>query len=51
MEWKEVEQNLIRLLGANYCNYPTCVEWNIRVMKYLDNRKKIQTLEKVENGN
>ena len=51
MEWKEVEQNLIRLLGANYFNYPQCVEWNIIIMKYIDNRKKIQTLEKVENGN
>ena len=51
MEWKEVEKNLIRLLGANYFNYPQCVEWNIMIMKCIDNRKKIQTLEKVENGN
>ena len=51
MKWKDVEERLIRLLGPNYFNYPECVEWNIRVMKYLDNRKKIQTLEKVENGN
>ena len=51
MGWKEVEQNLIRLLGENYFNYPQCVEWNIMIMKYIDNRKKIQTLEKVENGN
>ena len=51
MEWEEAEQTLIRLLGANYFNYPKCVEWNIMIMKYIDNRKKIQTLEKVENGN
>ena len=51
MEWKEVEERLIRYLGANYFNYPQCVEWNIMIMKYIDNRKKIQTLEKVENGN
>jgi|TARA_B100000745_G_scaffold279792_1_gene211517 hypothetical protein len=36
MEWKEVEENLIRLLGPSYYNYPDCVEWNIKLMKYLN---------------
>ena len=44
-----MEKNLIRLLGANYSNYPQCVEWNIKVMEYLDKRKKSKALEKVEN--
>ena len=48
MEWKEIEQRLIRLIGANYSNYPQCVEWNIKVMEYLDKRKKSKALEKVE---
>ena len=43
-----MEKNLIRLLGPNYSNYPKCVEWNIKVMKYLDKRKKAKALEKVE---
>ena len=53
MEWENVKKNLIRLLGPNYSNYPKCVEWNIKVMKYLDKRKKSKALEKgedVENG-
>ena len=50
MEWENVVKNLIRLLGANYSNYPQCVEWNIKVMKYLDRRKKERALEKVEDG-
>jgi len=45
MEWKEVEENLIRLLGPNYVNYPDCVEWNIKIMKYLDKKE----VEKVNN--
>ena len=51
MEWEDVEKELIRLLGKNYFNYPKCVEWNIKIMKYIDNRKKTQTLEKVKNVN
>ena len=27
-------------------NYPACMEWNIKIMKYLDKSKE---LEKVEN--
>ena len=47
MEWKEIEKRLIRLLGESYMNYPACVEWNIKIMKYLDKSKE---LEKVKNG-
>ena len=46
MEWKEIEERLIQLLGPNYFNYPQCVELNIMIMKYLDKSKE---LEKVEN--
>ena len=49
MEWEEVEERLIRLIGANYDQYPKCVEWNIKLMKYLDKRKKAKALEKIEN--
>jgi hypothetical protein len=49
MEWEEVEKKLIRLLGPNYSNYPQCVEWNIKIMEYLDKRKKSKALEKIEN--
>ena len=48
MEWKEVENTLIRLLGENYFNYPECVEWNIKFMKYLDKIRKDKALEKVK---
>ena len=44
MEWEKVEKNLIRLLGPNYLNYPKCVEWNIKVMKYLEKRKEEKKL-------
>ena len=47
--WKEVEKNLIRLVGENYYQYPKCVEWNIKIMKHLD-KKKFEALEKVKNG-
>ena len=49
MEWEEVEKRLIRLIGANYSNYPKCVEWNIKLMKYLERRKKEKEL--LENKN
>ena len=51
MEWKEIEERLIHLIGANYYQYPQCVEWNLKIMKYLDKRKKAKALERVENGN
>jgi len=49
MEWEEVKERLKRLLGPNYANYPKCVEWNIKVMKYLERRKKEKEL--LENNN
>tara|TARA_Y100001951_G_C11189155_1_gene210425 strand:+ start:135 stop:281 length:147 start_codon:yes stop_codon:yes gene_type:complete len=48
MDWEEVEKRLIRLIGENYENYPKCVEWNIKIMKYLDKMKKAKALEKIE---
>ena len=41
MTWEEAEKELIRLLGKNYQNYPICVEWNLKIMKYLKEVKKI----------
>ena len=51
MKWEDVEKELIRLLGKNYFNYPKCVEWNIKIMKYIDKRRNTQALEKVKNAN
>ena len=48
MDWKEVEERLIQQLGVNYFNYPKCVEWNIKVMKYLEKNRKVKALEKVK---
>jgi len=48
MEWKKVEKELIRLLGANYFNYPQCVDYNIKIMKYIKKRKREKEL--VKNG-
>ena len=44
-----MEKNLIRLLGPNYSKYPKGVEGNIKVMKYLERRKKEKEL--LENKN
>ena len=41
MTWEEAEKELIRLLGENYHNYPICVEWNLKIMKYLEKMKEI----------
>ena len=46
MDWKDVEERLIELIGVNYHNYPKSVEWNLRVMKYLDKIKNAKALEK-----
>ena len=32
----ELEEHLIRLIGPNYYNYPISVEWNIKMLKYLE---------------
>ena len=44
----ELEQHLIRLIGPGYINYPICVEWNIKMLKYLKEHEK-QGL--IKNGN
>ena len=46
MDWKDVEERLIERIGANYFNYPKSVEWNIRVMKYLNKIRKTKALER-----
>ena len=46
MEWADVEERLIELIGVNYHNYPKSVEWNLRVMKYLDKIRNAKALEK-----
>ena len=48
MDWKEVEERLIQQIGVNYFNYPKCVEWNIKVMKYLEKNRKVKALEKIK---
>ena len=40
MDWEEVEERLIEIIGPNYQNYPACVEWNLKVMAYME---KLQT--------
>ena len=43
-----MNKRLIRLIGANYSNYPKCVEWNIKLMKYLERRKEEKELLEAE---
>ena len=43
MDWKDVEERLIERIGVNYHNYPKSVEWNIKVMRYLDKNRKEKT--------
>ena len=50
MDWKDVEERLLLRLGPNYHNYPKCAEWNIKVMVYLDKRRKSKALEEKKNG-
>ena len=40
MTWEEAQKELIRLLGEKYQNYPTCVEWNLKVMKFFEKAKE-----------
>ena len=42
---KEIHDYLVKMIGVNYHNYPKCVEYNIKVMKYLNKRKKEKNLE------
>ena len=46
MDWPDIEERLIELIGVNYHNYPKSVEWNLRVMKYIDKIRKTNALEK-----
>ena len=44
MDWKDIEERLIERIGPNYYNYPKSVEWNIKVMRYIDKNRKEKTL-------
>ena len=36
----ELYEKLTELIGPSFMNYPICVEWNIRVLKYLEEQRK-----------
>ena len=44
MDWKDIEERLIERIGPNYHNYPKSVEWNIKVMRYIDKNRKEKAL-------
>ena len=42
--WKELEQEIIERFGVNYSNYPASVEYFIKIMKYIENRRESKSL-------
>ena len=46
MDWKDIEERLIERIGPNYHNYPKSVEWNIKVMVYLNKLRTAKALKK-----
>ena len=50
MEWKEAEERLIEVLGPNYQNYPACVEWNLKIMVYIEKLQNEKALVKKTDG-
>ena len=44
MDWQDIEKRLISHLGPNYHNYPKCSEWIIKVMVYVEKRRKAKLL-------
>ena len=46
MNWKEAEEKLIQIIGPNYQNYRACVEWNLKVLAYMDKLQKEKPLVK-----
>ncbi len=44
--WKELEQEIIERFGVNYSNYPASVEYFIKIMKYIENRRESKSLVK-----
>ena len=36
----ELKEYITKTVGPNYNNYPACVEWNLKVMAYME---KLQT--------
>ena len=33
----ELKEYITKTVGSNYNNYPVCVEWNLKVLHYLEN--------------
>ena len=46
MDWEEAEKRLIEVIGPDYQNYPACVEWNLKVMAYMEKLQNEKTLVK-----
>ena len=42
--WEELEQEIIKKFGVNYSNYPASVEYFIKIMKYIENRRESKSL-------
>ena len=40
MTRQELENFLIKMVGPNYLQYPKTSMWEIKVLKYLEERKK-----------
>ena len=42
----ELKEYITKTVGPNYNNYPACVEWNLKVLHYLENRplKKLKDI-------
>ena len=33
----QLKEYIIKTVGSSYNNYPECVEWNLKVLHYLEN--------------
>ena len=42
--WEELEEEIIKKFGVNYSNYPASVEYFIKIMKYIENRRESKSL-------
>jgi len=36
----KLKEYLLRTVGPNYCNYPACVEFNLKMLHYLQKYTK-----------
>ena len=39
MTKSELKEYILETVGPNYASYPACVEWNLKVLHYLQERK------------